>query len=494
MIILFLAIVFSPIQSSAEDFYITLTGAGSRNGSTWANAWSWSDLNTSSNWASNETAGKIDAGDTVYISGGSSGVTYTSTLTCYASGESGSPITIKTGAMSGSPSGHDGLVTINSSSTSAIYLGSKDYITIDGKDEAESINMLLTGNTYGIYVDGDSDHVTIRYVEADNNSHSGVFTTYNDSANYLLIQYGLFENNGKYGLYLDLQNDCSGYEDVIFEYNTIRNNGSDGVTCGKCATGRYNKISTGSGSHRDGWEAYGGSNNGYLKIYGNEFGGSGNAMFWGDPRGSRGPIWIYNNHFYCDSDVTPCTDENGIRFRPAGGSGFEIHILNNTFTYNLYEAIHIGGKGGTFSTIDIRNNIIYESGGGSGLEIESDVGSPTITVDYNVLYGPDYGETSLKIKGQTYSCSGGSYSTYNTNGSCNEVSLTDPVYGAEGNVRLSSGDTAAKEMGTDLSAYFTVDKDGISRPQGSAWDVGAYEYYEYEDGPPSPPRNIRIIE
>jgi hypothetical protein len=30
--------------------------------------------------------------------------------------------------------------------------------------------------------------------------------------------------------------------------------------------------------------------------------------------------------------------------------------------------------------------------------------------------------------------------------------------------------------GTDLAAYFTTDKDGIVRPQGAAWDIGAYEY------------------
>jgi hypothetical protein len=33
----------------------------------------------------------------------------------------------------------------------------------------------------------------------------------------------------------------------------------------------------------------------------------------------------------------------------------------------------------------------------------------------------------------------------------------------------------AKDAGVSLSSYFTTDKDGVTRPQGSAWNIGAYE-------------------
>ena len=110
-----------------EEFYVTLNGSGSQDGTSWANAWSWSDLDTAGNWAATDTVGDIDAGDTVYISGGASGVTYTNTLNDHASGESGNEIYIKTGAASPSPSGHSGMVTITDTDVDA------DGIRIDSE-------------------------------------------------------------------------------------------------------------------------------------------------------------------------------------------------------------------------------------------------------------------------------------------------------------------------------------------------------------------------
>ena len=41
--------------------------------------------------------------------------------------------------------------------------------------------------------------------------------------------------------------------------------------------------------------------------------------------------------------------------------------------------------------------------------------------------------------------------------------------------RLAAEDTVAKDRGMDLSSEFDDDLLGVSRPQGSAWDIGAYE-------------------
>src|SRR5260370_37738984 len=48
--------------------------------------------------------------------------------------------------------------------------------------------------------------------------------------------------------------------------------------------------------------------------------------------------------------------------------------------------------------------------------------------------------------------------------------------GLNNNFQLASNDTACVDAGTDMSAYYNFDHDGNARPQGRAWDIGAYEY------------------
>jgi Calx-beta domain len=56
------------------------------------------------------------------------------------------------------------------------------------------------------------------------------------------------------------------------------------------------------------------------------------------------------------------------------------------------------------------------------------------------------------------------------------VPATYFVNAAGGNFRLTSNATGAINTGVSLSSMFTTDADGAARPQGSAWDLGAYEF------------------
>jgi Right handed beta helix region len=52
--------------------------------------------------------------------------------------------------------------------------------------------------------------------------------------------------------------------------------------------------------------------------------------------------------------------------------------------------------------------------------------------------------------------------------------------------------SAAIDRGATLSTV-TTDRDGVPRPQGSAWDIGAYEYSTGAQASVPPPTNLRIV-
>jgi hypothetical protein len=119
----------------------------------------------------------------------------------------------------------------------------------------------------------------------------------------------------------------------------------------------------------------------------------------------------------------------------------------------------------------IKNNIIF---GNSGYQIQGNSTSPTVTEDYNIYSSPGISQVSNGAR---------------------SLLLTDTsglvVDAVNGNFHLLSTSPAI-DIGTDLSAKgFATDFDGVQRPQGAAWDIGAYEFGAFVT--PKPPTNLRII-
>lgn len=58
-----------------------------------------------------------------------------------------------------------------------------------------------------------------------------------------------------------------------------------------------------------------------------------------------------------------------------------------------------------------------------------------------------------------------------------DAQYLDPklVNASNNNFRLM-GDSAVIDIGNDFSSYINRDIEGNSRPSGSGWDIGAYEY------------------
>jgi len=76
----------------------------------------------------------------------------------------------------------------------------------------------------------------------------------------------------------------------------------------------------------------------------------------------------------------------------------------------------------------------------------------------------------------------------------NSIDGIDPLFVdvSNGNFSIQSISPAI-DAGVDLGSPYKQDKNAVSRPQGSGWDIGAYEFVGNFNNSPPPPQNLRYI-
>lgn len=179
-------------------------------------------------------------------------------------------------------------------------------------------------------------------------------------------------------------------------------------------------------------------------------------------------IWIVNNVIYQDAGTV-----NGVNLGTVNASlivvldSKTVHIYNNTLgrttLYGIYTTGNFDGS------VYIKNNILKnDSANGVYIEHVNDIAE----MDYNVL---DTANSLIKW-GST---------DYNTLAAFRLAVPAFESHGQEANPLIAAMPTPtlqtlspAIDAGVDLSgvcADCATDKAGIARPQGVAWDVGAYE-------------------
>jgi len=445
-VLVFLALLIAA-PAFATTYYVSTTGSDSADGSS---AHPWATLQKAAN--------TMIPGDTTLVANG----TYTGfRMTEARTGTSVGPITMR--------AQNAGQVTLNAVSSAAKHNG---VLELEGGWDTSDLDMSYWvidgfvvdgGNAHRAIDTRITSHVTIQNCTARNSKASstsvatGIFTAFCDST---LIQNNTAYSNTEHGCYTNNSADNGIVRNNVWYSNAGLGHHMNGdISCGGAGTIPGDGIMSG-------WIIE--KNTSYNNVNGY------------DADGVASSTWR-NNISYGNSSKS-------LQMTMADGATNPDHdrIINNTFTnpagsfYVLNFAPNLGGAGGTNNVIE--NNILYHADIVNNLHGSLDYVTSwmgTLTSDYNIFGG----HLGLDDNGTMYALSAwqSTFSKDTHSQACTDATTLFVNY-AGNNFHLKAG-SAAIDHGTTL-ADVTTDKDGIARPQGSAYDVGCYEsvqstYYQF---------------
>lgn len=432
-IIFFIFFLTGITNSFATNFYVDNQATGNNTGLSWNDAWE-SFFNI--NWS------LIQPGDFIYISGGSISKTYYEYILIPEgiSGTQGSPITI----TKGTDPGHDGTVIldgINIPDSPAVWIENSGYITVSHLNLQRWLCEPLNRGTIGIF---DSHHIIIEYNTILGWSQ-GVKI---DGSNNCIIRHNSYTTPD----FIDNQTDgiyASENTDNIYEWNYINISNSDddhndcfqGQEEGPCII-RYNYM-----IHTGGSALKPVDSQGIFDKY------------------AHGLHQYINNFIYLPNTSTSTQQMNdGIleQQNPVnGGEPASVICLNNTIVGASTHTLGIEAYDAV-----VKNNLIIL------LDEIALARYPNIQdksqVDYNLYFKNGTTGNSV-INGYSnladWQSAGGDIHGLNV----------DPQLGPD---FLTLPNTPPVEAGTDLTSYGVLfDLEGVQRPQGAEFDIGAYEVY-----------------
>ncbi len=448
-ILLFISLT-SPAWCVTYHYVYPGLETGSNDGSDWTNAWK---TFAGISWATLQT----DAAEQpvyLYIK---KGITTSTSLSVGGSGSSDTNriiITVDPLDTGANPIFQNGDRPIKTNNYDYITIS---YMTVTGTSTINNAVEVGDGSNYVTI-----DHILIHDVNTNAIKISGSTNAYTVISNCTIYNIGPSESNtydgiGGGGTNTSILNNVvynvcedsieTGGNNILVDGNEVYNTGWGGAACeashpdaivvgaGTNQTIRNNYIydTYSQGLYIDiiGASTLTGTTLIYNNVFNNVHGGNGAMTIHEDPGECNSVVKIYNNTFY--------DNPNG--------------------TIALYNPKHC-------TSIDIKNNLMYGNGG--GMYIGTDA-APLTTSDYNFL------QTSSVWSGTAYS----SLLTWQaaSGQDTNSEWGTNPLWSnpANGDFTLQFS-SPAKNVGVSLVGVFTTDKVGISRPQGAAWDIGAYEY------------------
>lgn len=454
----------------------------------------------------------LKAGDTCYVRGG----TYNEGLVLKQSGTSSAPITIRN---------YNGeTVTVNSGNVQAVRTGGRrHYNTIDGLRFISRKVTYSNGKQYSLdFEDGVWDGFTDK-----NGGNNGFIlrNCYIEGSVHFYGHYNLMENcevNGRSewsdGIFESFaashhntyrKNKIYGFtnrgiwsmqytDSVTIENNVIHDTGNMGIDCDGAGHPVYNSVVRGNIIYNVGGRGIEMENafNSITKnnvIY--------NSAKWGINYINYGYGPDFNSDDEYRDDNTNALIRNNLIYNTAEAgiilnASPGVKIYNNTIyknypTKGYFAGIALCAYGG-FPCIntDIQNNIIAESDA-YAVWVEG----PSLQLKGLIMKNNLYYHTT---KTKTHYFKGiGSYTLaeYKTASGIEQNSLfANPRFTdvARSNFRLTDA-SPAKDAGAALPAVVT-DLEGVARPQGGKYDIGAYEISGGGGITLSAPKNLRVLD
>ena len=498
-------------------WYVDNTAAGLNSGTSITDAWqSMADVV----WGVSGVA----AGDTLFISGGATTKTYAESWTVGASGSQGSPITIRTATNAS----HTGVVIFDlgsygNFSPSNVVNCYQQYVTFDGGASSNMaiVNCANQTNSYGacgIYGE-DTEAIKVLHVN---------FTNVNNPVRLVAPGPGEIEGCEVAWCWMErVRGEAAvgmfASEGASFDVHKIHNNvfrlaynaesppgyelylGPDGLqTANSMAifSNRFEILVVAdiftSDQHPDYIQSVGNK----VRIFDNEFinVGDSHINLGTTQNPTMSEVWCYNNVHRITTEIDPYPEY----FRMYSSSTpteaiSSIKIFNNTFLDNTggYRVFRFGPWFGnpTATGIEIKNNLFINCGNGSAVDTMVHIDTSTaytasaFSFGGNVFYSTN--DNYISFLGTNYTFA--QWATNETTASTNLPTFVGYVYqDAASDVHLDSTDTVAKDTGQNLSAYFERDAEYVYRPQGSAWDRGAFEATSAP--PPAGPTNLSVLQ
>lgn len=184
-----------------------------------------------------------------------------------------------------------------------------------------------------------------------------------------------------------------------------------------------------------------------------------------------------------------------------GGGGVNNNIVRSNISHNNGTAGDVSSAGILLASGDgnlAYNNILY--GNPYGIQVSYSASNTKVynnTVSANTYLGVDIYTSSSGaiIKNNILYQNGGAISDLGSGTVRSNNLTTNPLFvdAAAHNFALQAGSPAMDAGGT--ISEVTDDYDGVSRPQGAAYDIGAYEYRAtVTTTAPAAPTNLRIVQ